>query len=69
MLYRDPDRPGRDTKIINHQCIGEKGIALAWKREIRLEFASNSVYIGHRKKYDRVLAYAYPMDGAFLNPG
>ncbi|NIS60302.1 MAG: hypothetical protein GTO13_06280 [Proteobacteria bacterium] len=54
---------------MNRQGIGEKDIGLAEEVEIRLECAPNSVYIGHRKKYDRILAYAYPMDGTFLSPG
>ncbi len=64
-----PRGPGGILNIVNRQGIGEKDIGLAEEVEIRLECAPNSVYIGHRKKYDRILAYAYPMDGTFLSPG
>jgi len=69
MLYLDAQRSGRDIKTIN--ALGRKATAftksLVEKKQIRLEFDSNDVYLGRRDKYGRILAHVYLMDGTFLN--
>lgn len=68
-LYLDAQRSGRDIKTI--KASGRKATAftksLVEKKQIRLEFDSNDVYLGRRDKYGRILAYVYLMDGTFLN--
>jgi micrococcal nuclease len=68
-LYRDAKRSGRDIK--NIKALGGRSSAftreIVDKKQIRLHFAPNNAYLGHRDKYGRILAYVFLMDGTFLN--
>ena len=68
-FYRDAEGTGTDIKTI--KTLGRRGSAftreIVDKKQIRLHFASNNAYLGHRDKYGRILAYVYLVDGTFLN--
>ena len=68
-LHRDAKRTGRDIKTI--KALRRRASAftksLVDKKQIKLEYDHKNVYINHRDKYGRILAYVYLMEGTFLN--
>jgi micrococcal nuclease len=68
-LYKDAQRSQRDIKTI--QALGKRASAftrgMAQGKRVRLEYDQANAHLGHRDRYDRILAYVFLEDGTFLN--
>lgn len=68
-LFKDSERTGKDIRII--QALGKQASEYTKKwldrKTIKLELDPDNVYINHRDKYGRLLAYIYLADGTFFN--
>jgi micrococcal nuclease len=69
-LQRDAERTQTDIETIRR--LGRESSAFVKKmvrgKRVRLEYDQANAAIGHRDRYDRILAYVYlQQDGTFLN--